>query len=59
MDCLCDVASVIVCACVCWVGGGGQGLQQTDLVIKGLEIASHHGGSGYKRSRNAITSRGE
>ena len=29
-------------------GGGGQGVQQTDLVIKGLEIASHHGGSGYK-----------
>ena len=54
MDCLCNVASVIVCACVCvgWRGGGGggQGLQQTDLVIKDLEIASHHGGSGYKRS---------
>ena len=52
MDCLCDVASVIVFACVCvgWGGGrGGQGLQQTDLVIKGLEIASHQGESGYKR----------
>ena len=47
MDCLCDVASVIVCACVCvlgGVGGGGQGLRQADLVIKSLEIAPHHGG---------------
>ena len=37
---------------VCVLGGEGvgQGLQQTDLVIKGLEIASHDGGSGYKRS---------
>ena len=31
-------------------GGGGQGLGQTDLFIKGLKIASHRGGSGYKRS---------
>ena len=55
MDCLCDVASVIVC--VCWEGGGGVG--QTDLVMKGLEIASHHGGSGHKGSSNTIKSRGE
>ena len=55
MDCLCDVASVIVCVCV--LGGGGVG--QTDLVMKGLEITSHNGGSGYKGSSNTIKSRGE
>ena len=44
MDCLCDVVSVIVG----W--GEGQVLGPTALVIKGLEIASHHGGSGDKRS---------
>ena len=55
MDCLCDVASVIVCACVCVLGGvGGEGLRQADLVIKSLEIASHHGGVVTK-----IPSRGE
>ena len=54
MDCLCDVASVIVC--VCWEGGG---VGQTDLVMKGLEIASHHWGSGHKGSSNTIKSRGE
>ena len=52
MDCLCDVASVIVCACVCVLGG--QGLRQADLVIKSLEIAPHHGGVVTK-----IPSRGE
>ena len=55
MDCLCDVASVIVCVCV----GRGEGVRQTDLVMKDLEIASHHGGSGYKGSSNTIKSRGE
>ena len=30
------------CVCVCW----GEGVGQTDLVMKGLEIASHHGGGG-------------
>ena len=32
-----------------WVRDGG-GVGQTDLVMKGFEIASHHGGSGHKRS---------
>ena len=38
------VAFVIVS--VCWDGlwGGGGGVGQTDLVLKGSEIASHHGG---------------
>ena len=30
---------------MCWGGGVVQGLGQTDLVIKGLEVA-HHGRSG-------------
>ena len=33
-----------LCLCV------GMGVGQTDLVMKGSEIASHHGGSGHKRS---------
>ena len=51
MDCLCHCG---FCDCVCvlgWVGvRGGGGEEQTDLVMKGSEIASHHGGSGHKRS---------
>ena len=31
-------------------GGGAWGLGQTDLVMKGPETASHHGGSGHRRS---------
>ena len=46
MDCLCD-CGFCDCVCVCW---GGLGVGQTDLVMKGPEIASHHGGSGHKRS---------
>ena len=50
MDCLCHYG---FCDCVCvlgWVGVGGRRVGQTDLVMKGSEIASHHGGSGHKRS---------
>ena len=52
MDCLRHCG---FCDCVCvlgWVRGGGEGrgVEQTDLVMKGSEIASHHGGSGRKRS---------
>ena len=43
MDCLCHCG---LCDCVCVLGWVGQ----TDLVMKGSEIASHHGGSGHKRS---------
>ena len=32
---------------MCWEGGG---VGQTDLIMEGLEIGSHHGGSGHKRS---------
>lgn len=41
MDYLCDVASVIGYACVrvCVCVGGGEWVGQTDLVMKGLEIA--------------------
>ena len=46
MDCLCD-RGFSDCVCVCW---GGWGVGQTDLVMKGPEIASHHEGSGHKRS---------
>ena len=45
MDCLCHCG---FCDCVCLLGGGGVG--QTDVVMKSSEIASHHGGSGDKRS---------
>ena len=52
MDCLCDVASVImcVCVCVCVCVLGGECVGQTDLIMEGLEIESHHWGSGHKRS---------
>ena len=42
MNCLCHVASVIVSVCF----GVGSGVGQTYLVMKDLEIASHHGGGG-------------
>ena len=41
------VAFVIVSVCGGVVGGWGR---LTDLAMKGPEIASHHGGSGHKRS---------
>ena len=49
-----NVTAAFVILSVCWDGsgseGGGGGVGQTDLVMKGSEIASHHGGSGHKRS---------
>ena len=47
MDCLCHCG---FCDCVCVLGGGGGEVGQTDVVMKSSEIASHHGGSGGKRS---------
>ena len=44
------MAFVIVSVCWDGWGWGGGRVGQTDLVMKGSEIASHHGGSGHKRS---------